>query len=152
LGFDEFYYRFLRTLIVKRLTLLDILSVFTRQFQQENETGFQNNNKPLRHMISLSIARTLNKPTDPQFDKHKIKYYFAFLGFLYLSYIPRYTYKEILDILQKEGADSYGIQMAAKLIGAYYGYDKLNKDGLIISNNIKQNITKVLSGYMGLIK
>jgi hypothetical protein len=150
--FESFYYKFLRNLIIKRLTILEILHGLLEEIDLLHQFRKKEDIKPLMYIINQAVTNILNETFIlPIIEENKLKYYFAFLGFLYVCYRPEYSYKDIIDILTKQGADIYAIQMAAKLIGAYFGLDKLIKQGLVLSNTIKGNIKKILNGYMKLL-
>jgi hypothetical protein len=70
--------------------------------------------------------------------------YGSFKGFFLLTYIPEYSYLEIVDILYKEGNSLRAIYIASGFIGAYLGHKKLIRQGIKISIFCKNEINQMI--------
>jgi hypothetical protein len=112
------YYKFLRNLVIKRLSIIDNIKYLTHLCGNLHENN--------RSIINASAKSVLYGIDDQKYmsliGNQNYSYYFAFRGFLLLCYEPRYTYKNIVDILRK--------------------LEQLIKDGLIIKPSMKNIIGK----------
>jgi ankyrin repeat protein len=123
------YYKFLRYIIRKKPTLIMALKNLTKLIQ----VIIINETRSIIYNAALSVLNITN------YSSSDSAYFFAFRGFLMLSYIPN-KYPDILKILENEGANKQSLYMTAKLLGAQLGLNKLIDSGLTISDELKQKI------------
>lgn len=100
-------------------------------------------NKNVGQIISKSVNSILNDIKYINIGQSDIKIYYAFKSFFLLGYQPRYTYKEILNILKTEDVNKETILMAAKIIGAKLGLDELIVDGLVLTKYTQHEINNL---------
>jgi hypothetical protein len=125
----QFYYKFLRYLVVKKPKMLDAVIWL--------KTATLSLDKIIINVISNAADSVINNSEYSYGSKYIRSVYYAFKAFFLLAFKPRYTYKEILEMLKKEGVDHHDIGMIAKIIGAKLGLNNLIKDGLIITKNLQ---------------
>jgi hypothetical protein len=131
---DKFYYRFLRFLVSKKPKIINAIGWLT--------TTIKSLDKNIIYIIPKAADSVLNNITHSYSSKSNRNVYNAFRAFFLLAYQPRYTYKEILKILELEDVDNIAVGMAAKIVGAMLGLDALIKDGLILTKNLQEHIQR----------
>jgi hypothetical protein len=90
-----------------------------------------------------NIINFISERDDPNNEIRDL--YGAVRGFLMLSYVPRYSYNNIANILRKEQHNNRAIYMATGFIGAYFGMNELIKQNIQISQFLQYELNYVKS-------
>jgi hypothetical protein len=135
-----FYNKFLKYLIRNKVNILTAITKLTKLAENSGNT-----NKIIVNKATNNILH--NEPIN-NLSKLRTNVCYALKGFLLLSYRPRYTFFEILDIMKKDNVSKDGLALIAKLIGAYLGLEKLIKQGLKISSKTEKRIKIITDSDM----
>jgi ankyrin repeat protein len=132
-----FYHKLIYNILTTKQTLIDRINTIISLVEQDEY---------LKKSINLATLSILNKKNYYKLLKKKDEkdLYGVIRGFLMLAYEPQYKYQEILDILKKEHYTDNCIKLCGKLLGAQLGFNKLVKQGIIITNNLS-NLTKKMT-------
>jgi hypothetical protein len=140
---EKFYYKFLKYLVVKKPTLIDAIRWLTKTTQLLGRDVNQNIINAAKSVLN-NATNSQNLYSEPllrtNLGNANANLYYIYKSFFLLSFKPRFTYKEILNILEIEGASPVALGMAAKIIGAKLGLNELIKDGLILTNELQQKL------------
>jgi hypothetical protein len=138
---ELFYNKFLKYLLIKKPpSMIDVVKWLTEKIPEINSPDIKN-------IIYKSVESILN-PGSVKYNKN-VDIFNTFRAFFMLSYVDNtgdyfYTYKDILEKIEKESARPAAITLAAKLIGAKVGLTKLKTDGLIVSPATEKEINDQL--------
>jgi hypothetical protein len=142
------YSAFLKFLIGGKISFKDALNFLIRSCEKLEKRY----RSVVHHAVNSIIKYDYSIPEDfpKKWSAYYIEYFYIFRAFLKLAYQPSYTHQEILNEIKLEGANQASVSFAAKLLGAYLGFAKLNEDGLktdVNSYQIKElydDITKYI--------
>jgi hypothetical protein len=140
---EEFCHKFAVHLMVIRTSLKEQIQWLTKLI--DNYPEF----KQSIHYAALSVIES-NNIVPVTLNKELKSLCGAFRGFLLLSFKPKYTFMEILDILKNEGYTIKSINTALGFIGAYMGLNELMSQDITPSLFIEQEIYDELNGNLNI--
>jgi ankyrin repeat protein len=135
----QFYDSILRYIVLKKPTDIQIINYL-------NNIVINNN---INIILSYVAKNTLNGIKCNQcFQNTQLELYEALMGLFLVFYRPKYTYTELLKLID---TDTQGGKMAIILIGAYMGYDDIlfqqrddiKKNEIIRFANQTDNLTRL---------
>jgi ankyrin repeat protein len=148
---STFIMKFLRDLIRNKIPLVKVIIKLDQKIQEEGGSIRKTIGYSVKYILDRSVGMEFELKNVVNWDIERWYLYCDMIGFFLLTFEPKYTLYELINIINEISINDIITFETMKLISAHLGLSGLIERGLNVTEKMNKNIEKILSFDIGLL-